>query len=424
MGDHRSCNTIEKRPGRQFPTGITVLGVSLEGSNAQITTLGSDVRVSTRLGKQFQAPMRGFEQPTAVNAVGGTLNDLNSEIVGDVPTPDVDYIRVQIDFPNGLYTQSGGGGPVSTPAIFEVRWRPRTESPVDWNGAPSVTLNAPQPPSGRQGAFSIETTLPPTPGQSLQRPATGSPGWDGWDVLVRRISSAGPSGGQQVTVDEAVFRRLRFGLRAGLSYPRRALVGVEQRGTERFSNQTPRYKVPGKHRTLRVWDEALGVSEIEYFELPPEGDPYHGIWSHAPGRNVAWQVVDALTSDYGIGPFLGGPGADADDFIDWPAFRNLADYCDQDDEEGNALHECFYPHDQGQEAWEAMLAMLRTARAVLMPIGSKISVRYHYRDAHGRGTNVVGARERVDVVGTSNCEDFTKTYLPVHENPTLYVGQL
>src|SRR5690606_18509268 len=55
--------------------------------------------------------------------------------------------------------------------------------------------------------------------------------------------------------------------------------------------------------------------------------------------------------------------------------------------------------------------------------GNKLSVVYQYRDAHGRGSNIVPAKARTQLVNTSNVRDFVVEYSNPAARPAVIEAQ-
>lgn len=432
----RDIDLRSPQPGTAFPQGIRVNDTALQADDAADGTAGG-VYVSTRLGNRQQTPMRGFGEPNATVAVSAALNDAGDAFVAFIDNTESSRARIQVDFPNGLYKQGGGGvvpiDDLGPDARFSVQVRP-TPSDTAWALIPGQVVDVETGAAGSRQPLSRSVDLE-LDIEGVHSGLLSSNGvHNGWEVRVERLSPRHPDTAQEAFSEDMVFQRIVHGVDFKFSYPGRALFGVHHRGTERLQNRRPNYLVPVKGRKLRVWDSVLGISEKEYFDLPESGDDYHGIWSYPPGRNPAWQAVDYITQHYALGNFIAPPGDDPDDYVDWPAFRDLADYCDQkwvwnpdappeEEEDHEAFHSCDIVFDQGVEAWEGLMSILRTCRAVPMLSGRKITVRYRYKNGHGRGNNTVPARSMVDVVGTSSIAGLQQKRLRVSKRPNFLLGQ-
>lgn len=410
----------------QFPERILVNDTALVADSASDGNAGG-IYVSTRLGTPDQLPMRGFEEPTAVQAVDAELRSQGDAAVVFIDGVDSTRARIQVDFPNGLYRQHAGGvvpidefGP---DASFNVKVR-ATPPAVEWDAIQGSDHQVEFGPVGRREAASVAV-------EEILVPDRVDGTHNGYEIRVERTSPTHADTSAEVFVEEMVFRRVVHGPDSRVAYTSRALCGVSLRGTERLQSTRPNWRIFGKFKTVRVWDAAHGVSEKEYFDLPESGDDYHGIWTYPPGENAAWQAVDYIRKDYAIRSSVLPRGGDIDDHIDWPAFRNLADYCDQtytfhegEDSEYDAMfHRSFIALDRGLEGWPGLMSILRSCRARPMRVGNKISVVYFYKEAHGRGTNSVPAKSICGVVGTGSVEDFRLQYLPLDERINVLYGQ-
>ena len=93
------------------------------------------------------------------------------------------------------------------------------------------------------------------------------------------------------------------------SYPSTAIASVRIAANEQVNNQQPNVTLLVEGRRVQTWDGSALLGEAP--SLVTE-------WT----RNPAWIAADLLTNDrYG----LGGDITTAD--IDWPSFREWADYC-------------------------------------------------------------------------------------------------
>lgn len=384
-----------------FPAGVQVDGNLI---TPDVAVLG------VRLGAEFQPPIRGFDDARNSVAVSGQLDDELSEHVAIVPTPDATRFGVRLQFPSGLYKQTGGGTNSAHRVEFDLQWR--SHAAAAWS-APRRLVVAPAVP--RRTEFSVWFW------QAVSAP--GLSAHDGYDVRVTRVTPAGAAAAptNELWVDVAVLLDVDYVVDQFFGYPRRALLAVTLRANEKLQGGQPSFSVPVEGRTVHVWDEAVGWSGVRYWDVPAagdeDGDPFVGIWTHEPGRNPAWICADLLTSDIGLG------SAFTREDLDEEAFRRWADFCDQVSADGDAALACDVVFDQGEDAWDAVLRVARAGRAALMIAGRKIKPIYEFRDAHGRGTVTVPERTRATIVGTSSLEDFEVTYLPTRRRANVLEAQ-
>jgi hypothetical protein len=385
-------------PNTTFPTNVRVNGNVLGSSVAQCFI---------RLGSTFQPPIPSFADVRNSVAVNVELEDEFARAIEQIPTGEANRCAVRIEFPQGLYTVHNGNYN-----------RHRCEFDVDfrWNNGPWSTAErfVVAPPEPKRGSFStwFEVDLP-----------SPSPAPNAFDLRVVRITPNGsvvaPS--DAGIVDYAIWRDVEYVIDRTLAYPRLAQLAVRLRATEKMQGGQPQWQVRGKWRKVRVWDQAAGWSDERYWAQPRAGDevgdPYVGIWIFPPGRNPAWIAADLLTSDFGLGHAF----RDAD--LDAAAFRDWADFCDQN-EDGQALMCCDVVFDKGTSAWDALLRVFRAGRAVPVMSGNLIKPVYQFRDAHGRGTNTVPSRSRVSIVATSNLEEFEVIYMPTRSRPNILDVQI
>lgn len=385
----------------EFPAGVQVDG----------NLITPDVAVlSVRMGAVYQPPIRGFDDARNSVSVNGQLDDELSEHVAVVPTPEATRFGVRLQFPSGLFKQTGGGNYSAHRVEFDLQWRSHAASA--WS-APRRLVVAPATP--RRTEFSVWFW------QAVSAP--GLAAHDGYDVRVVRVTQAGAAAAptNELWVDVAVLLDVDYVVDQFFGYPRRALLAVTLRANEKLQGGQPAYSVPVEGRRVRVWDEAVGWSSSRYWDLPAagdeDGDPYVGIWTHEPGRNPAWICADLLTSDIGLGAAFTLSELDAQAFRDW------ADYCDEVSADGDALLTCDLVIDQGEDAWDVVLRIARAGRAALVIAGRKIKPVYEFRDAHGRGTNTVAERTRTSIVATSNVDSFQVDYLPTRRRANLLEAQ-
>ncbi|MEO0479592.1 MAG: phage tail protein [Planctomycetota bacterium] len=378
----------------EFPRGVKVNGIE-QGAGAVL---------SVRLGSDIQTPIPGFEAARSTNQIGGELETSGQLVEFVVPNPDATLLRVRFQLPNGLYRQEASEQ-FGERVEFTVQWRPR--------GADSYSSPLPvviEPGFARPREFSHWFAFAVSTPEGEVR--------DGYEVLVRRVTqeSEGRALEGEFILDSTVLAEVEAVVEQRLAYPGEALLALRVPAGELLTGGQPQFQIPVKSRRVRVFESAVSdeVSEDRHWELPQVG-PYAGIWSHAPGRNPAWQALDFIDAVFGLRRHRFVP--------DLEAFRDWADFCDQTLEEGDPLMRCAHVWDRPERALDVLARIFRAGRAVPVFEGRVIRPLYQYRDAHGRGTNFVPARERVDLVTTDNCSDFQASYVSESQKTNQFDGQ-
>ncbi|MCA8942400.1 MAG: hypothetical protein KDB80_07535, partial [Planctomycetes bacterium] len=308
-----------------FPQGILVNDVALQADEPSAGNLGG-LRISTRLGNEWQTPMRGFEEPRSTIAVGAELEDAGDSHVVFISGTESTVARAEVSFPQGLYRQDPSGVAPVDPNGYDARFTVKVRgvpSSIPWSAIQGIEREVETGPVGRREALAIGVEM------RLDTAAPSSGLQTGYEIRVERTSAAHADTAQEVYSEGMVFNRVVHGTDNAIAYVRRAVMGVHMRGTERFQGNRPNVLTPVEGQLVRVWDSVHGVSTKRYYDLPESGDTFHGIWSYQPGRNPGWAAVEYIRADTMIRNYIAGPGGDIDIHIDWPAFRNLADYCDQ-----------------------------------------------------------------------------------------------
>lgn len=342
---------------KSIPTDVRVNGASLTSS---------DCEMAIRLGRYQQTPMRQFANAATTLDVGATL-DAPAKFEFTVNDPDVTSAAVRLTFANGLYKLLANGAADSYPVQFWISWKTATTA----YGAPLVFDVA--LPAQRAG-FSVN---PRISFNGAKGPFTVK--------VERRTAAKDPTAPE--TVSGCQWSKVISYKEFAFSYPGRACVAVRLRATERLSGSNPQWLFRVKGRRIRAWDANLSWTAATY-EAPSSG-PHAGIWAYPIGNNPAWVLLDLLLSLDGLGRWV------KESDIDLQAFRDWADFCDSDaitNDGIEALMRFDGVFDAGAIAWDALQQVCAAGRARLVPFGSKLSVVYDYRDAHGRGTNSVPAR--------------------------------
>ena len=402
--------------GPQIPAGIEINGTALDHQ-----TIQPGARVSVRMGEPDQSP---FPQREFAGVAQTEVVNLDLDDAGRVATYTIEdsdpktRLEVLIAFPGGLYGTDSNGNLTRINAglagssqgqqgcAFFLDWRPAGRN-LAWVTIGTIVVDV--PPTVAAFTHTVGIDLVP----NNQPPTAAS-----IEVRVRRLT---PDRRASNEVSAAVWRQIVSRSEATFSYPEVALLGLEIQAGDQITGGRPNFLIPVDGLLVRVWDATIHAgapSAAEYWDVPAGGDDYAGIWSHPPGRNPAWVLAAFLTHPKGLGRFF------STDSIDWPAFRNWADFCDRSVDHGagtEAAFQCDISIDSPEPAWRTVLAICQSGRAAPILVGGRMSVRYQFADAHGRGTNAIGAKTRAHLITTTQAEDFSVRYLNPNARPSSIV---
>lgn len=364
--------------------------------------LSSDAEMAIRLGRFGQTPMRQFANAATTLDVGAQL-DAPAQFEFVINDTTATSASVRLTFSNGLYKLQSSGAYDSYPVQFWLSFK----TPTTGYSAPQVFDVA--LPAQRAG-FSLNPRLS---FQGFAGPFTVK--------VERRTAAKDPV---LDTVSTCAWSKVIVLKEYSFSYPGRACVAARLRATERLSGN-PQWLFRVKGRRIRAWDAVLGWTSYCY-EAPTSG-PHAGIWSYPIGNNPAWVLLDLLLSADGLGRWVKESDVDLQSFRDW------ADFCDSDavtNDGVEALMRFDGVFDSGQIAWDAIQQICAAGRAAPALYGSRISVVYRYRDAHGRGTNSIPAKGGgsfnlpTATFATSNIDDFKLTYRSTENRPNVFDCQI
>lgn len=383
-------------PRLPLPQDIRVNGVRL---------LGSGATASVRLGNLFQSPILGFERSRSSQPVNEDFERRGDKAVVVAGSTDATRLVVRIEFPTGLYREDGNGARHAEVVEFDLEYRPRSSlQGLFWSIPQRIRV---APPTARSTAFSHWYTFDVN--------SNDVPGFDGYEVRLTRRTESGDvrNTAPDAIIDSARWSELITRIDYYFAYPGIAQLALRIVASDRLQDGQPEVQIPVEGRLVRVFDSGVSavLSTERYWDAPEAPDPYGGIWSHPPGRNPAWIALDILTTKPGLGDKGFVPN------LNW--FRDWADFCDQDDGLGGALCTCDIVFDRGENAWDALERVFRAGRASIVRHGRIVQGHYDYRDAHGRGTNVVPARARATIVCSSNLADFEIHYLETSQRPNV-----
>lgn len=380
-------------PDLDIPEGIMVSGNLLEPGK-------QGCKAYLRMGRIEQSPFPNdvFPGAAVTQFVGLDLKDYLNQVITTISSTDtIGSIGCVIAFPNGLVQLTGNGTPIGYAVNFLLRYR--KVGTTRWFDGLDHTVDV----GPRLSGFAVSLRFQVNPSFAATGPL---------EVMVLRRTPAGNQAAQSL----ANFRQVVYAFPHTFSHPRQACLGLVVAAPDKITGGEPNFSILGKWKTVRVYDDVLGISEDRYWELPEAGDDYEGIWANPPGRNPAWILAEFLTMRAGLGRLI------TDAQIDWPTIRDWADFCDEMVPLGageEARCQCDLVIDAPQSAWDVVLQICRTGRAVPIRIGTKISVKYEYRDGHGAGSNVVPAKARTAILNTANVTDFEVQFLDPSTRPAI-----
>lgn len=386
--------------------------IRVNGNRLDHTTLRPGAEVWLRCGELRQSPLPDpfAGTRTVADVADGSLPDAGAiALVTITPTDAITTATLLFAFPSGVYQQAPNGDVSAYSVTVDVHWR--LVGGGGWNYANSFDLS----PAGGliRRTYYVTTRDIVLPQVSAQ-----------FEV---RVGRATPKGGSDV-VSTLELRQVTYGAAEVFRYPGVALLGLNVQASEQTTSGRSEFIVRVRGRRVRVYDSGLGISSSHvsrtqdgrYWLVPPSGDPFLGIWSFPVGRNPAWILADFLTDT------RSGLGL-SDSEIDWATFRDWADFCDQSVTVGagsEALCTFDASIDAPRAAWDIILDICRAGRAVPIRRGKLFSVVYQYRDAHGRGTNSVAAKEVTQLFHAGALSDLEVTYNNRMTRPAVYVAQI
>ena len=410
--------------GQQGPAGQLIpRDIRVSGNRFDHTVGLPGLRAYYRSGRVDQSPLPAgvFPGASQVDVISQELRDANQRVQHTITDPELKpEISLILSFPAGLFSTDANGNRIgvasgapagsglsATGVYFQLEWR--SGPTLAWLTLGAFVVDA--APTGTPFARKISFDLSPY--------GNGLPGVAGnVELRLTRFTNAPNVNGQsERDVSNCIWRQVTYRYDQEFSYPRTALLGLEVQASEQIVSGRPNFVIRARGMKVRVWDSAINSgapSSGLYWNTPASGDPYYGIWSYPPGRNPAWVLAHFLT--HALDAWI----TDAD--IDWPAFRDWADFCDQD-VPVNSINEAAFCFDgvldSPQAAWDYVTRICRAGRAVPVIRGRLISIKYAYASAHGRGSNSVPAKTRVALLSSSNLGGFSITYTANHQRPAV-----
>lgn len=380
--------------GPPIPTGLKANGNLL---------VDAQTKLWVRLGEPGQTLMPSVPGPAKTDEVQEPLDEDGAEIIHTVNESEVGgFASIKLVFPAGLYELDGSGNQRTFAVTFRTSYRRQGETAWKFQPGGDAIIGNDIPRDFRFSAFT---------GSQVFTNTLGGP----WEVRVQRLSSQGSGG---TPVDNCVLSQVIYYSAFSQSYPGSAVINIRTIASETLSGGNPNWHIVGEWRRVRVYDDIEGLSDDEYWDMPTAA-PYAGIWSYPPGRNPAWVCTDAITSGrYGLGKFY----THAD--LDLEAFRDWADLCDETVTGPNGP-EARYTFDgpcdnSAASGWDEIQRIARCGRATIKVERGRLTPKFEWRDAFGRGTNSVPARVRQFLLTDANQDvEVSIGYLNVRERPTV-----
>lgn len=381
----------------QFPAGVRINGLSSDGKG---------VWLSTRLGTFHQSPMPDWSTAaTGVDVAGSPMTTIGDQTTYTTTETDVTRVSAVLRFTEGLWFD-GSNGIGKRKVFLRAEWRVGSNA---WAGR-DVVYEA-DPPMLNAFDYWVDFQVPPGGGPYELRITRVAP-----DQQNQGYHENGNHVGQAHSVFEWTSVQIQYG--TAFSYPGLAMLAVKMPGSEQLNGQVNNVSVPIKARKVRAYvNEALQWTPELWAEVPP--------WTYPLSNNPAWAAVDLMTNArYGLGRLI------RDRDIDLDAFRDWADYCDQNHplDSGQPLLRFDGQFDTGSDAIEALAAVFAAGRAVPILVGGKIGVKFSYRDSFSRGSgptlNTVPARVPVGLITTSSCRSFSISYSDPATDPQVIEWQI
>ena len=272
------------------------------------------------------------------------LGESPGEIVSYTTTGDVDKVRLNILFPQGLYTSNSSGIVDRTTEIQYRYWNldDPTNSYTGWY-TETVTSN-------QIGGWVWTIDVEPVDGSAVPRRGT-------YKFQVRDYTTHEDVDGFRKRLDSVVeIQNQKY------RYPNIATLRLEINADSSLNGSSvPTAIANVTGRKITKWD-GVSLTTPNFIDAPLYNNP-------------AWIVYDLLTNTrYGIGNWVDSTNIDLQSFKDW------ADWCDElvDDGQGGTEARCTWNgiFDGGTSAWDAALTVCSTARATLYTVGELIKVKY------------------------------------------------
>lgn len=277
----------------------------------------------TRLGTPTDDLIPGFNEIPTLASVGVKLTTTfhTHESAGNA----LEAMRVDVSFPQGLYEATREGSIISTSVTIYIEYKRVVDS--TWTVYPTQVVTAASLQPVRR-TFTISGLTP-----------------SDYEVRVRR---ANPESTDQYTRDSCYWDAFTEVIYQNLIYPGIAKYAVSALATDQLSGAEPVLTALATRSSVSVYN------------------PYISGYEPRDATNPAWAAYDLIhNSDYGGGvPYTN---------IDYDAFKDLADYCDEL-VDGLPRHTCNIYLDSASDLWKQLAIILQLGRAAPVMRGSMYSV--------------------------------------------------
>jgi hypothetical protein len=350
-GSNGITGTAVVLQGSWSPPWIRVHSVSADSNLDEVLTSGT---ITTRWGT-------GTAVLTMTNCTSSGVSGGNVEL-GESPgasityttTSDVDTLRLNILFSEGLYETTSSGLLLEREAKIQIRYRNDADAATYWSDWIEKTLVAKQVSAF---TWSIEIDFSDTANWPIPGFISPTSPQSYHIELHDPVTQAGEGASKQ-TLDSVVEI-----LDQVYSYPNMVTVRAVINADESLSGSSiPNLIATVRGRKIQKWD-GVSLSNPQFENDSPDYN------------NPAWIVYDILTNDrYGLGPWVDSANIDLQSFIDW------ADWCNEQVSDGAGGTEKRATWDgvidSKQSAWDACLTVCGSARATLFTVGEAIKVKF------------------------------------------------
>lgn len=290
-GTHRVGGHIiqqHQRPSRNGDPKVGELNTLIALCSGPIEAV-SDVRIdktaishygiypSIRTGLNSQACIDGFDDAITYTPIDRELTHMSSVVVET--TTEVDAFEAILRFPSGLYSLSDRGQ-FETRSV-RLRMEYRESGTVQW------TSEVIEIPGRSRNSFDYYYSV-----RGLGRAK--------YEIRILRLTPEDSDATGTSTVHLFAINECLDDL--GCTYPRIALLGVQQLPTNQISGNAPTYDCVVQGKKVRSFSTI-------------------SIYSTAWSDNPAWCLLDFLTNSFdGLGTWISDSDVDIQSFIDWAAF--------------------------------------------------------------------------------------------------------
>jgi len=287
----------------------------------------SDIWYDTRVGTLNQTPIEYFGD--TFNTTSYNIQLTTSWLVKQTSGSAVEGLRVEVNFPAGLYAINDDGDVISASVTISIQYKKAEDSTWIDDGNKTITSSS----RGQvRKAYDIRNL---SPGR--------------YDVRIRRTS--GPQG---IKVADTVYLAgIGEIVTDDFSYPTLALLGVRIKATAQLSNTQPAITCDIERPYTAVWDGSQ--------------------WVAKPTSNPAWAAYDILVRPIYECDANGSnldvkevEGADPSRVI-YADFEDWADYCESKGLEFNMVY------DSQMNLWDALAEVSQVGRGTVIMRGTKFS---------------------------------------------------